>query len=129
MALKTLALADAMFAVEHNSIGGVPIFPQRMQWGYVAWNSSASVNQACLRDLGGQDKMGGWKCMFGATAARYVKTPLFVLNSKYDTWQEKAIIGVDCSIAACNKTEQAFWSAYSNVMVQMAQVGVNKCFV
>jgi hypothetical protein len=80
--VKTLGLADAMFSVEHNSFGGLPLFPSRMQWGYAAWNSSASVNQACLAAIGGADGSTGWKCMFGATAAQYVKTPLFVLNSK-----------------------------------------------
>jgi hypothetical protein len=48
----------------------------------------------------------GWRCMFGAAVAPYVKTPTFVLNSKYDTWQAKRIIGADkfkCdrNISAC----------------------------
>ena len=32
--------------------------------------------------------------MFGATAARFVETPLFVVNSKYDTWQEKVRVSL-----------------------------------
>ena len=33
--------------------------------------------------------------MFGSIAAGFVTTPLFVVNSKYDTWQEEAIIGAN----------------------------------
>lgn len=80
--VKTLALADAMFSVDHNSFDGQPLYPERMQWGYSAWNSSASVNQECLAAVAGTNRSDGWKCMFGSTAAQYVKTPLFVLNSK-----------------------------------------------
>eukprot|EP00038_Savillea_parva_P019872 m.29423 g.29423 ORF g.29423 m.29423 type:complete len:420 (-) comp4592_c0_seq2:309-1568(-) len=116
--IKTLALADAMFAVEHNSFNRGPLYPDRMSWGYTAWNSSASVNQACLASYGAEN---GYKCMFGANAAAFVKTPLFVLNSKYDTWQEKAIIGVNCTIKECPPDEQKFWSAYSDIMVSKAQ--------
>ena len=62
-----------------------------MIWGYYAWDSAGSVNQACRA---AQPAGMGHLCLFGAVAARYVETPLFVLNSKYDTWQEKGIIGV-----------------------------------
>ena len=52
-------------------------------------NCSASVNQACLAAHPGK---AGSTCMFGADAAPFVKTPLFVLNSMYDTWQAKASV-------------------------------------
>ena len=50
--------------------------------------------------------------MLGSLAAQYVETPLFVVNSKFDTWQEKAIIGVNCTVSKCPKPEQDFWAAY-----------------
>jgi hypothetical protein len=117
--VKTLALADAMFAVESDSFGGKPLYPARMQWGYAAWNASSSINQKCLKALGGSDGSTGWKCMFGATAAQYVETPLFVVNSKFDTWQQAAIIGVNCTVAKCDAKEQTFWGAYGKKMVAL----------
>jgi len=78
------------------------------------------MNQKCLAALGGSGGKTGWRCLFGATAAQYVQTPLFVLNSKFDTWQEKAIIGVNCSVAACPANEQVFWGAYGKKMVAAA---------
>ena len=50
--------------------------------------------------------------MLGSLAVQYVETPLFVVNSKFDTWQEKAIIGVNCTVSKCPKPEQDFWAAY-----------------
>jgi hypothetical protein len=45
--------------------------------------------------------------------APYVTAPLFVLNSKYDTWQAAQIIGAtaDCryNISACAKPLKDFW--------------------
>ena len=52
------------------------------------------------------------QCMLGSLAAQYVETPLFVVNSKFDTWQEKAIIGLNCTVSKCPKPEQDFWAAY-----------------
>ena len=55
--------------------------------------------------------------MFGASVAPYVETPTFVLNSKYDTWQAKQIIGAGAfkctsNIAGCPAAVKAFWVDY-----------------
>ena len=60
--VKTLALADAMFSVESPTFSGAPGYPARMQWGYEAWNASASLNQKCVKALGGgAGNPDGWK--------------------------------------------------------------------
>jgi hypothetical protein len=78
-------------------------------------NCSASVNQACLAA-----NPNGTACMFGANTAPFVQTPLFVLNSKYDTWQAGGIIGAGkCgnNITSCSLPIQKFWAGYGNRMV------------
>ena len=109
----TLAIADAMFALESDSYTGASLFPARMRWGYQAWNSSASVNEHCAAANPGGN---GYRCMFGSIAAGFVKTPMFVLNSKYDTWQEKAIIGANASMDKLNasSTSARFWVQYGH---------------
>ena len=62
--------------------------------------------------------------MLGSLAAQYVETPLFVVNSKFDTWQEKAIIGVNCTVSKCPKPEQAFWAAYGKPATELSFAGV-----
>ena len=117
---RVLALADAMFSLKHDAFGGsAGSYVRAMQWGFTAWCAAPSVNQACLE---AQDAGQGYLCLFGAVAARYVSTPLFVLNAKYDTWQEKAIIGVDCPMSQCNASVQRFWAAYGELMTANADV-------
>lgn len=113
-ATRVLALADAMFSLEADSYSGIPLFPRRMQWGFTAWNSAASVNQDCLAHYGEAD---GWKCLFGGNLGKFVRTPLFYVQSKYDSWQQKAIIGANCSIASCSGSIQNYWVQYGHWMV------------
>jgi len=122
--VNTLAIADAMFALDSNSYKGESLFPARMQWGYKAWDSGPSLNQDCMKALGGADGSDGWKCMFGGVAAGFVQTPLFVVNSKYGTWQEKAIIGANGTITSptIGAATKAFWVGYGNTMVKMLEV-------
>ncbi len=74
-----LAIAEAMFSLDHDSFAGQPVFPERMQWGYAAWDSSPSIDADCLAHYGEAE---GWNCMFGENAARFVQTPTFIVNSK-----------------------------------------------
>ena len=62
--------------------------------------------------------------MFGANTSMFVETPLFVLNSKYDTWQAGGIIGAgSCgkNISNCSAKIQTFWGGYGQRMVSILQ--------
>lgn len=115
---KVRGLADAMFSLQHDDVRGQPTYQDHMRWGYGAWNSSgggAGVDATCLAHYGVGE---GWRCMFGANVAPFVETPLFVLNSKYDTWQKEAILGLDCAVTQCrNASDEAFWVEYGRSMV------------
>lgn len=76
---SVVAVADAMFSLEHNAFDGQPLFQPRMQWGFTTWNSSASINADCLAHYGESE---GWQCMLGENAARFVQTPTMIINSK-----------------------------------------------
>jgi hypothetical protein len=80
-------------------------------------NSTGSINKGCLAANGGASGGDSWKCFFGANVAKHVETPLFVLNSKYDTWQGGAIIGINTTIDNLTKSERAFWVDYGRQMV------------
>jgi hypothetical protein len=115
-AVKVAALADAMFSIMTPDVAGQPVYPELMAWIFRAMNSSASVNQACL-----SAHPDGTACMFGANTAPFVKTPLFVLNSKYDTWQAGGIIGAGkCgnNISSCSNGTKTFWAGYGDKMVE-----------
>jgi hypothetical protein len=131
---KTVALADAMFSLHHDDVTHNPenYYTHQFTWGYAAWNSSASVNQACLAAY--PKGIDAWQCFHGAVAAQYVKTPLFIMNSKYDTWQArgvlslnatecKGLVAADGTVELCtNSTPDAvvegeFWVDYGDDMV------------
>ncbi len=57
----------------------------------------------------------------------FVETPLLVVNSKFDTWQEVSVVGVDCKanvskdgdIDLCPPgmaQQEAFWRAYGDTL-------------
>jgi hypothetical protein len=126
-----LGLADAMFALEHTAFPGpnTTTYATGM-FEFVAsnWNTTgAPVNAPCLAHFGAADRV---HCMWGATAARFVATPTMIVNSKYDTWQEVSIVGLnttDCPatvspagvITLCTPAHadmEAFWVAYGDVL-------------
>lgn len=117
--VHVVGLADAMFSLVHDNFAGVPRFPQMMAWGYEAWNSSApgSNNDACVAAYEAKQKGSGWNCMFGANVVNYVNTPMMIVNSHYDTWQQAAILGLQCDITACNGTQEAFFIDYGHEML------------
>jgi hypothetical protein len=114
--VRTLALADAMFSLNSGTWDGKMSNMQSVaRWGFARWNATASINPGCVKNF--INHGGGWQCMFGANVAPYVKTPTFVLNSKYDSWQKEAIIGANCDITNCAKPQRDFWVRYGNAMV------------
>ena len=128
-----LGLADAMFALEVSSWPGpnTQTYVAGM-FDFVASNwdpaSARPVNAACLAHFGAAGRV---HCLYGATAARFVATPTLIVNSKYDTWQEVSIMGLnktDCPatvspagvITLCtpaHKDMAAFWVRYGDEMV------------
>lgn len=126
-----LGLADAMFALERTAWPGPNTTTYVVQmFEFVAsnWNpSGAPVNAPCLAHFGASGRV---HCLWGATAARFVATPMMVVNSKYDTWQEKSILGLDTTacpatvsregvITLCTPAHAdmaAFWVAYGDAL-------------
>jgi hypothetical protein len=132
---KVAALGDAMFSLHHDAFPAIEnnYYTDQFTWGFTAWNSAASVNSKCLA---AQKPGEQWFCFHGAIAAQYVKTPLFVANSKHDTWQVRGVLGMNTTecpghfdpttgiITLCNITmgptavaEEQFWEDYGDEMV------------
>ena len=77
------ALADAGWFLDHLNGAGQPFRTPLFEWGFAAWNSSAALAPACLTAYPGEE----WKCIFAQYTARFIATPTFLLNSRYDTCQ------------------------------------------
>lgn len=86
---KVVALADAMYSLDHVDFQQDSHWPQFMQWVYSTNDhTGASVNSACVSYMAEKygtpkgNRSEGWRCMFGASVAPFVETPTFILNSK-----------------------------------------------
>jgi hypothetical protein len=80
---KVRGLADAGLFLDHLNAAGQPFRTPLFQWGFAAWNSSAALAPACLAAFPGQE----WRCIFAQYTARFIATPTFLLNSRFDTCQ------------------------------------------
>lgn len=62
-----------------------------MLWVFEAQNVTAGVNQACIA---AHEATGDtWMCMFAEHTAPHISTPMFALQSKYDSWQAGHVLG------------------------------------
>jgi hypothetical protein len=57
-----------------------------------------------------------WRCMFAQYQFPYIRTPLFPVNSLYDSWSIPNILGIHCessaSLKGCTTQERAVLEAY-----------------
>ena len=77
-------------------------------------NMKHGINPDCIRDNLSVD--GGSKCMFGETLGKYVQTPMFVLQSKYDSWQIQHVSGQRNNKEAVNRLGSILQSSIVNIV-------------
>ena len=90
---RVVALADSGFFLDYNDSSSLT-FPQRMQWTYDTLNISASLYPECLAQYPGAQ---GWRCFMAQYAAPHIRTPLFEIQSYFDSYQISAIGGLNAS--------------------------------
>ena len=62
-------------------------------------NCSDGVNQDCIKDMSSNNET--WKCFMAQYTEPYISSPLFGLNSIYDSWQLANILQLPCSPPKC----------------------------
>ena len=57
-----------------------------------------------------------WKCMFTQYLIQFIKTPLFISESEYDSWSVPNILGIQCTqnltLTPCTDNETQIISQY-----------------
>ena len=61
-----------------------------LKYVFAMMNMKDGINPECIKN---NEENGGDKCMFGETLGKYVQTPMFILQSKYDSWQIQHVAG------------------------------------
>jgi len=60
-----------------------------LKWTFTIQNATAGINADCIAKHAGEE----WKCMFAEHASEHIHTPLFAMQSQYDSWQTGHVQG------------------------------------
>jgi len=93
---KVVMLPDGGFFLDF--VGTNVDYHSQMRWVFETMNCRGGVNQKCVDFYGNDD----WKCFFAEYSLPFVVTPVFLLQSKLDSWQIINILG-DTNTSSVNK--------------------------
>ena len=127
---RVSCLADAGFFLKHPSISGAATTTPQFEESFYAWNSSGAVNQDCLAHytaLGTPEQ-----CIFAEKVLPFIKTPLFVAQNLYDSWQLNNILkvttggcgGYGKDMSKCSPAQMAAVQAYGADMRSLLAAGL-----
>lgn len=126
--IRVTCLADAGMFLDHPGISGNPTLSPQFVDSFYAWNSSAMTNQACIAHY---TPLGTpWKCIFAQYVLPFIKTPLFIAQNLYDSYQLGHILGLGgCStygkdLSACPNTTVAAVQAYGATLRKVINDGL-----
>jgi hypothetical protein len=85
---KTLGVSG--FFLQHNSVGGLPVYQTQMANVMKMQNTTGALNPACLS---ARPPGRAWECMFAQHSYAVTRVPTFVENSALDMWQMWCIYG------------------------------------
>ena len=97
---KCVALPDSGFFLDYESPRATAVPPPAkyrggyyhayMDWAFGAFNASGGLHVGCVAAMASRGTPN--KCMFAEHTAPFVQTPLFALQSEYDSWQRYFVI-------------------------------------
>jgi hypothetical protein len=113
-------LPDSGYIMDYPStIGGQELHAQLL-WIFHQMNASDGLNQDCIT----AHKSSGdtEKCIFIPTGAAYVRTPMFPLQSQYDSWQVQNILRTE-NVNDINTFGQALENSFKETVTSKSQHG------
>ena len=118
------AVPDAGFFLDVPTITGTYLYRDQMQVVFDLSNASFGVNPTCIAAYAPSD---AWKCAFAQYTYQFIRTPLFIIQSQYDTYQLPYILNVSCIPTLtlnCSAADYAAFQGFRTVLLQtMKSVG------
>jgi len=110
-------VADAGWFLDTSSVYGHSIYTPEMQNVFYMMNSTNGVNSNCIAANKANNMT--WKCIFAEYTYPHIQTPIFMVNSKYDSWQIPNIYALPCyaNLKDCNATELSQLLAYGQTFL------------
>lgn len=110
-------LSDAGFVLDERALNGSAMAQSMFQQLYSLHNASKSLNRACLRAQGSDQK---WRCFFPQYSIPFVTSTMFLVSPLYDLWQLFYFSRMPCvfNVKSCNSTEIRFVMEFRNMTLR-----------
>eukprot|EP01125_Pyxidicula_operculata_P008327 TRINITY_DN2804_c0_g1_i1.p2 TRINITY_DN2804_c0_g1~~TRINITY_DN2804_c0_g1_i1.p2 ORF type:complete len:360 (+),score=63.23 TRINITY_DN2804_c0_g1_i1:1188-2267(+) len=95
---KVVGMPDSGFFLDYETSRN---YHGMMVWVFEQMNSTAGLNQRCISAH--QATKDTWKCIFAEHTSPFIQTPMFPLQSQFDSWQLDNILGNNTDVALVNK--------------------------
>eukprot|EP01125_Pyxidicula_operculata_P004666 TRINITY_DN1753_c0_g1_i1.p1 TRINITY_DN1753_c0_g1~~TRINITY_DN1753_c0_g1_i1.p1 ORF type:complete len:253 (-),score=42.74 TRINITY_DN1753_c0_g1_i1:36-794(-) len=79
---KVVGMPDSGFFLDYESQMN---YHGYMIWVFLQMNSTSGVNSGCIKNYQGSGET--WHCIFAQHTSSFIQTPIFPLQSEYDSWQ------------------------------------------
>jgi hypothetical protein len=79
--VSVVGMPDSGFFIEYDELDA--LFVTGLKAMFDEFNMSATANTACMAAHQGEE----YKCILAANVMPYISTPMFALQSQYDSWQ------------------------------------------
>ena len=113
-------LADAGFFLDHANISGAPRIRSEFQYLFAMANVSGSTNAACAAAHARDAPADAWRCFMAQYVLDYVRTPVFLAEGKYDSWQLNNVLQLGCGSptpeTTCGAARLQAFFAYGDAM-------------
>ena len=85
--------------LDHPNAEGVPVYTPEIEKVFNMQNCSGGVNVHCLVS---KSPRYMYMCMLAENTMQHTSTPLFIMNSKYDSWSTQCILGGEPETKPCS---------------------------
>jgi hypothetical protein len=86
--MRVVGMPDSGFFLDFE---GPPQYHSKMIWTFTWMNATSGVNDKCIASY--QRNGEEWHCFFAQHTSPFITTPIFPLQSEYDSWQVSNDLG------------------------------------
>jgi hypothetical protein len=119
------AMSDGGYFLNIPAVNGLMLYEFYMRTVFALHNTSGGSDSDCAAHFSGAE---GWKCLFAPFTFEFIKSPIFVLNSLYDTAQLAGILGLDCLPPDCDDQQQ-FVTQLAPALDSSAGIFADSCLI
>ena len=119
--IKVHGMADAGYFIDAANIHGEMYIRGQYQHVFEMQNCSGGVNSECIHS---KEESERWQCFMAQYTYPYIKTPIFVLNSEYDTWQLESILQIGCRPPNCSESQMQLIAHWRTTFLQALQPAI-----